>query len=99
MIGLSIIFTESYSTLNSPRNDDRVVHLLFGKTRLAKDYQRRTGLRLPQCFHRGQSDRLFSRDHPPRPIASWEELQDADNKSGDDSQTNEDAALLHVFLA
>ena len=73
--------------------------LLLGHIGLAEDDQRRSGLRLPQRFHRGQGDRLFSRDHAACPVAGWEELQHADDQSGDHAEAHEDATLLHVFLA
>ncbi len=77
----------------------RVVELLFGNIRLAEDDQRRSGLRLPQRFHRGQGDRLLLCNHAACPVAGWKQLQHADDQPGDHAEAHENASLLHVFLA
>ncbi len=64
---------------------------------LPEDDQRRSRLRLPQSFHRGQRYRLIARQHAALRIARRNNLEHANKQCGDHAYAHENRPCSTCF--
>ena len=76
-----------------------IVDLLRRNIGLAQDDQRRSGLRVPESFHRRQRHRLIARQHAALRVARRHNLQQAHEERDNHAHAHKDASLLDMFLA